>query len=57
MRGDPKIVQATPATSGGTKSGTSPAVAISALQGVLVRTTIQAKPSPIVPAIVVRSER
>ena len=47
------MVQATPATSGGTNSGTSPAVAINVLQGVLVRTTIQAKPSPITTAIAV----
>src|SRR5215469_13201912 len=51
--GEPRIVQATPATSGGTNSGTSPAVAISALHGVLVRTTIQAKPSPMTTAIAV----
>src|SRR5690242_13366196 len=44
--GEPRIAQATAATSGGTKSGSRPAVAISPFQGVLVRTTIQAKARP-----------
>ena len=47
VRGDPSITQATPATSGGTNSGSSPAVAITPLHGVFVRTTIQAKARPI----------
>ena len=41
---------ATPATSGGTNSGSIPALAISPFQGVLVRTTIQANANPIATA-------
>src|SRR5258708_39571212 len=48
--GEPRIAQATAATSGGTKSGSSPAVAISPFHGVLVRTTIQAKARPMTTA-------
>jgi hypothetical protein len=51
--GDPKIVQATPATRGGTKRGSKPAVAIRPFHGVFVRTTIQAKAKPIATAIAV----
>ena len=44
------MLQATPATSGGTNSGSMPALAIRPLHGVLVRTTTQANDSPIVTA-------
>ena len=49
--GEPRIVQATPATSGGTNSGSMLAAAMKRLHGVLVRTTIQEKVSPITTAI------
>src|SRR5260221_6695872 len=49
--GDPKMVHATPATSGGANSGRILAAAIKPLNGVLVRTTIQEKNSPIATAI------
>src|ERR1700712_397226 len=45
--GEPRIDQATAPTSGGRKSGVSPAVSTSFLNGVFVRATIQAKRSPI----------
>src|SRR5260370_40590497 len=48
--GGPRIAQAAPATSGGTNSGKSPAVAISPFHGVLVRTTIHAKARPMTTA-------
>ena len=51
--GDPRIAQATPPTSGGTNSGSIPAAAISPFSGVSVRTTIQAKASPITTATAV----
>ena len=51
--GDPKIVHATPATSGGANSGKMLAAAIKPLNGVLVRTTIQENNSPITTAIAV----
>src|SRR3978361_2497042 len=49
--GEPKMVQATPATSGGANSGKMLAAAIKPLNGVLVRTTIQENASPITTAI------
>jgi hypothetical protein len=48
--GEPRIDQATPATSGGTNSGTMLAAAMKPLAGVLVRTTIQENVSPIATA-------
>src|SRR5438874_10817579 len=48
--GEPRIDQATPATSGGTNSGIRLAAAMKPLPGVLVRTTIQEKASPIATA-------
>src|SRR3954447_25289580 len=51
--GDPRMLQATPATKGGTNSGSMPALAISCLHGVLVRTTTQAKDSPMITATIV----
>src|SRR6185437_10591505 len=49
--GEPKIVQATPATSGGANSGSTLVAAMKPLNGVLVRTTIQENESPIATAI------
>ena len=49
--GEPRIDQATPATSGGTNSGSMLAAAMKPLHGVLVRTTIQENASPITTAI------
>ena len=49
--GEPRMVQATPATSGGANSGSMLAAAIKPLNGVLVRTTIQENPNPITTAI------
>ena len=49
--GEPRIAQATPATSGGANSGRMLAAAINPLNGVLVRTTIQENASPITTAI------
>ena len=51
--GEPRIDQATPATSGGANSGRMLAAAIRPLNGVLVRTTIQENNSPIATAIAV----
>src|SRR5262245_24379614 len=48
--GDPRIDQATPATSGGTNSGIRLAAPMKRLHGVLVRTTIHEKASPIATA-------
>ncbi len=48
--GEARIAQATAATSGGTNSGTKLTAAMKRLQGVLVRTTIHEKPSPITTA-------
>src|ERR1700694_3039568 len=48
--GEPSITQATPATSGGTNSGSMLTAAIKPLHGVLVRTTIHEKASPIASA-------
>ena len=48
--GEPSITQATPATSGGTNSGIMLAAAMKRLHGVLVRTTIHEKVSPIASA-------
>ena len=48
--GEPRMLQATPATSGGTNSGIMLAPAMKRLAGVLVRTTIQEKASPITTA-------
>jgi hypothetical protein len=45
------MLQATPATSGGANKGRMLAAAINPLNGVLVRTTIQEKASPITTAI------
>src|ERR1700744_3605673 len=53
VRGEPRIDQATPATSGGANSGRILAAAIKPLNGVLVRTTIQENNSPIATAIAV----
>src|ERR1700675_3675728 len=49
--GEPRMVQATPATSGGANSGRMLAAAMKALNGVVVRTTIQENASPITTAI------
>src|ERR1039458_8794802 len=49
--GEPRMVQATPATSGGANSGRMLAAAMKRLNGVLVRTTIQENVSPIATAI------
>ena len=49
--GEPRMVQATPATSGGANSGRMLAAAMKPLNGVLVRTTIQENASPIATAI------
>src|ERR1700710_2968946 len=49
--GEPRMVQATPATSGGANSGRMLAAAMKPLNGVLVGTTIQEKASPITTAI------
>ena len=48
--GEPRMPQATPATSGGTNSGIMLAPAMKPLKGVSVRTTIQEKASPITTA-------
>ena len=48
--GEPRITQATPATSGGTNSGTMLTAAMKPLAGVSVRTTIQEKNRPITTA-------
>jgi len=48
--GEPRMPQATPATSGGTNSGIIEAPAMKPRSGVLVRTTIQEKKSPITTA-------
>ncbi len=47
--GDPRIDQATPATSGGTNRGTMLAAPMKPLHGVLVRTTIHENASPMPP--------
>src|ERR1700716_1559603 len=49
--GDPRMAHATPATSGGANSGRMLAAAITPLNGVLVRTTIQENNNPIATAI------
>ena len=49
--GEPRIAQATPATSGGANSGRMLAAAMKPLNGVLVRTTIQENNNPITTAI------
>src|SRR6202140_5661281 len=49
--GDPRMLHATPATSGGANSGRMLAAAMKPLNGVLVRTTIQENNSPITTAI------
>src|SRR5882757_3287211 len=49
--GEPRMVQATPATSGGANNGSTLVAAIKPLNGVLVRTTIQENASPITTAI------
>src|SRR5246127_1944446 len=49
--GEPRMLQATPATKGGANSGRMLAAAIKPLNGVLVRTTIQENASPITTAI------
>src|ERR1700722_5290349 len=51
--GDPRMDHATPATRGGTNSGSIPALAIRPLHGVLVRTTTQAKDNPMMTATTV----
>src|SRR3954463_10549735 len=51
--GEPRIAHATPATSGGANSGRVLAAGMKPLNGVLVRTTIQEKNSPITTAIAV----
>ena len=48
--GEARIDQATAATSGGTNSGIMLTAAMKPFQGVLVRTTIQEKPSPMMTA-------
>ena len=48
--GEPRIDQATPATSGGTKSGIMHPAAMKPRNGVLVRTTIQENARPMVTA-------
>src|ERR1700761_417174 len=53
VRGEPRIDQATPATSGGANSGRMLAAAMKPLNGVLVRTTIQENDSPMTIAIAV----
>src|ERR1700744_6255129 len=49
--GEPRMDQATPATSGGANSGSMLLAAIKPLKGVLVRTTIQENANPIATAI------
>src|ERR1700687_387319 len=49
--GEPRMLHATPATSGGANSGRMLAAAMNPLNGVLVRTTIQENNSPITTAI------
>src|ERR1700761_5250573 len=49
--GEPRMVHATPATSGGANSGRMLVAAMKPLKGVLVRTTIQENNSPIATAI------
>src|SRR5260370_695738 len=49
--GEPRMVHATPATSGGANSGRMLAAEIKPLNAVLVRTTIQENNSPIATAI------
>ncbi len=49
--GEPRMVHATPATSGGANSGRMLAAAMKPLNGVLVRTTIHENASPITTAI------
>src|SRR6267154_2292721 len=49
--GEPRIAQATPATSGGANSGRMLAAAMKPLNGVLVRTTIQENARPMTTAI------
>src|ERR1700761_9682420 len=49
--GEPRMAQATPATSGGANNGRMLAAAIKPLNGVLVRTTIHENNSPIATAI------
>src|SRR5471032_3323212 len=49
--GEPRMVHATPATSGGANSGRMLAAAMNPLNGVLVRTTIQENAKPITTAI------
>ena len=49
--GEPRMVHATPATSGGANSGKMLAAAMKPLNGVLVRTTIQENARPITTAI------
>src|SRR5665213_1305668 len=51
--GEPRMLQATPATKGGANSGKMLAAAMKPLNGVLVRTTIQENNSPITTAIAV----
>src|ERR1700730_5652361 len=51
--GEPRITQATPATSGGTNSGIRLTAAMKRRHGVLVRTTIHENDSPIVTATAV----
>src|ERR1700760_4441573 len=51
--GEPRIDQATPATSGGANSGRMLTAAMNPLNGVLVRTTIQENNKPIATAIAV----
>src|SRR5256885_11207306 len=51
--GEPRMVHATPATSGGANSGRMLAAAMKPRNGVLVRTTIQENSKPIATAIAV----
>src|SRR5476649_51256 len=51
--GEPRMVQATPATSGGANNGKMLAAAMKLLNGVLVRTTIQENANPITTATTV----
>src|SRR4029077_20934130 len=51
--GEPRMDQATPATSGGANNGRMLAAAMRPLNGVLVRTTIQENNRPIATAIIV----
>src|SRR6202012_6027385 len=51
--GEPRMVQATPATRGGANSGSTLQAAMKPLNGVLVRTTIQENNKPIATAIAV----